>query len=147
MRSPEYMVNKILAKSILNKHKRRDDWFLNDYSVNPYLGCSFNSIYCYAREQVYALKEKFRIAPGKEKLIMDYLPILKKTIERMGGKWIGCYITSLGEGEYGDYEMIFEFDEFNWLEKPFDKLEEIPESKSWEKFTCERGNKILKLRY
>ena len=50
----------------------------------------------------YALKEKFRISPGKEKVIMDYLPILKKTIEKMSGKWVGCYITSLGEGEHGE---------------------------------------------
>jgi len=29
------MVNKIKVKSVLNKHKRRDTWFLDDYSVNP----------------------------------------------------------------------------------------------------------------
>ncbi|NAZ24437.1 MAG: radical SAM protein [Thermofilum sp.] len=43
------MVNEIQVKSILNKHKKRDDWFLDDYSVNPYEGCSFNCIYCYIR--------------------------------------------------------------------------------------------------
>ncbi|MFH1821839.1 MAG: hypothetical protein ABH852_05315 [Methanobacteriota archaeon] len=95
----------------------------------------------------YALEENFRISPDKEKLIMDYLPVLKKTIEEMGGKWGGCYVTSLGEGEYGDYMMIFEFDELNWLEKLFDKLKEVPESKNWEKYTYERGNRILKLKY
>lgn len=47
------MVNKIQVKSILNKHKKRDDWFLNDYSVNPYSGCSFNCIYCYIRGSKY----------------------------------------------------------------------------------------------
>ncbi|MDI6603236.1 MAG: radical SAM protein [Patescibacteria group bacterium] len=47
------MVNKIQAKSILNKHKKRDDWFLDDYSVNPYSGCSFNCIYCYIRGSKY----------------------------------------------------------------------------------------------
>jgi uncharacterized protein (DUF1330 family) len=95
----------------------------------------------------YALIEKFHILPDKEKVIMDYLPTLKKTIEKLGGKWLGCYVTSLGEGEYGEYEMIFEFDELNWLEKLFDKLDEIPESKNWIKFTYQRSNKILKLRY
>ena len=29
------MINEIQVKSILNKHKKRDDWFLDDYSVNP----------------------------------------------------------------------------------------------------------------
>lgn len=47
------MVNEIQAKSILNKHKKRDDWFLDDYSVNPYQGCSFNCIYCYTRGSKY----------------------------------------------------------------------------------------------
>jgi len=49
----EKMVNEIQVKSILNKHKKRDDWFLDDYSVNPYQGCSFNCIYCYIRGSKY----------------------------------------------------------------------------------------------
>jgi len=47
------MVNEIQVKSSLNKHKRRDDWFLDDYSVNPYEGCSFNCLYCYIRGSKY----------------------------------------------------------------------------------------------
>jgi DNA repair photolyase len=47
------MVNEIQVESILNKHKKRDDWFLDDYSVNPYSGCSFNCIYCYIRGSKY----------------------------------------------------------------------------------------------
>ena len=47
------MVNEIQVKSVLNKHKKRDDWFLDDYSVNPYSGCSFNCIYCYIRGSKY----------------------------------------------------------------------------------------------
>ena len=47
------MVKKIQVKSILNKHKKRDDWFLDDYSINPYSGCSFNCIYCYIRGSKY----------------------------------------------------------------------------------------------
>jgi len=38
---------------ILNKHKRRDLWFLNDYSLNPYYLCQFNYIYCYIRSSKY----------------------------------------------------------------------------------------------
>lgn len=49
------MVNEILVKSILNKQKKRDKWFLDDYSVNPYFGCSFICIYCYIRESKYGI--------------------------------------------------------------------------------------------
>lgn len=47
------MVDEILVKSVLNKHKKRDDWFLDDYSVNPYQGCPFNCVYCYIRGSKY----------------------------------------------------------------------------------------------
>ncbi len=47
------MINEIRVKSILNKHKKRDDWFLDDYSINPYSGCSYNCIYCYIRGSKY----------------------------------------------------------------------------------------------
>ena len=47
------MINEIQAKTILNKHKKRDDWFLDDYSINPYQGCSFNCVYCYTRGSKY----------------------------------------------------------------------------------------------
>jgi DNA repair photolyase len=47
------MVREIEVKSILNKHKKRDEWFLDDYSLNPYSGCSFNCIYCYIRGSKY----------------------------------------------------------------------------------------------
>ncbi|RZN40301.1 MAG: radical SAM protein [Methanophagales archaeon ANME-1-THS] len=47
------MVNEIQVKTILNKHKKRDEWFLDDYSVNPYYGCPFNCVYCYLRGSKY----------------------------------------------------------------------------------------------
>lgn len=46
-------MNRIQVKSVLNKHKRRDAWFLDDYSVNPYVGCSFNCLYCYVKGSKY----------------------------------------------------------------------------------------------
>lgn len=41
------------VKSVLNKTKRRDPWFLDDYTINPYSGCSFNCTFCYIRGSKY----------------------------------------------------------------------------------------------
>lgn len=46
-------MKEIEAKTILNKTKRRDPWFLDDYTINPYSSCSFNCLYCYIRGSKY----------------------------------------------------------------------------------------------
>ena len=47
------MPKEIEVKSVLNKTKRRDSWFLDDYTVNLYSSCSFNCLYCYIRGSKY----------------------------------------------------------------------------------------------
>lgn len=47
------MPREIETKSILNKTKRRDPWFLDDYTLNPYSACAFNCLYCYIRGSKY----------------------------------------------------------------------------------------------
>ncbi|CAD5274638.1 MULTISPECIES: radical SAM protein [unclassified Imperialibacter] len=52
----------IQAKSILNKTKRRDSWFLDDYTINPYSGCSFNCLFCYIRGSKYGVHMEEKLA-------------------------------------------------------------------------------------
>lgn len=47
------MPKEIEIKSVLNKTKKRDSWFLCDYTINMYSGCSFNCLYCYIRGSKY----------------------------------------------------------------------------------------------
>lgn len=47
------MPKEILVKSVLNKSKKRDSWFLDDYTFNPYSSCAFNCLYCYIRGSKY----------------------------------------------------------------------------------------------
>ncbi len=46
-------VKEVEVKSLLNKSKNPDDWFLGNYTINPYTGCSIACIYCYTRGSKY----------------------------------------------------------------------------------------------
>lgn len=48
-----FLIKEIESKSVLNKHKKRDSLFLEDYTLNPYSGCSFNCVYCYVNGSKY----------------------------------------------------------------------------------------------
>ena len=47
------MVREVKVKSILNKLKTQDNWFLVDYTVNPFMGCDLNCVYCYIHGSKY----------------------------------------------------------------------------------------------
>ncbi len=78
------LIERIEVKSILNKHKKRDEWFLDDYSVNPYIGCSFGCIYCYVRGSKYGKDSR------KVNAKMNSPHLLEKQLRRKAVK-----------GEYG----------------------------------------------
>jgi len=65
----------IQVKSILNKTKRRDPWFLDDYTINPYSGCSFNCLYCYIRGSKYGthMEEKLSVKGNAVELLEKQL--------------------------------------------------------------------------
>src|SRR6218665_704891 len=67
----------IRAGSILNKTKRRDPWFLDEYTINPYSGCSFNCLYCYTRGSRYGenLEEKVSIKENAVDLLQKQLAL------------------------------------------------------------------------
>ena len=65
----------ISAKTILNKKKKRDEWFLDDYTLNPYSGCSFNCLYCYIRGSKYGIhmEEKLAVKTNAAELLEKQL--------------------------------------------------------------------------
>ncbi|AGK61708.1 DNA repair photolyase [Archaeoglobus sulfaticallidus PM70-1] len=56
------MVKDVFVKTALNKHRKRDAWFLDDYSLNPYQLCEFNCVYCYIRGSKYGENTKHGLA-------------------------------------------------------------------------------------
>ena len=69
------MVNEITVKTILNKSKTRDDWFLGKYTLNPYAGCSMACIYCYTRGSKYGGDYGVEVSPKS-----NAVPVLKKQL-------------------------------------------------------------------
>ena len=60
----------IEAKSILNRKKQRDSWFLDEYTLNPYSGCSFNCLYCYIRGSKYGIHMEKKLGVKKNALAL-----------------------------------------------------------------------------
>lgn len=71
------MIRTVAVKSILNKTKRRDPWFLDDYTLNPYSGCSFNCQYCYIRGSKYGvnMEEKLSVKSNAVELLERQLSL------------------------------------------------------------------------
>jgi DNA repair photolyase len=70
------LVNEIHAKTLLNKNKKHDDWFLGNYTLNPYAGCSMGCIYCYTRGSKYGGDYGVNVAAK-----IDAVPILKRQLK------------------------------------------------------------------
>ncbi|MGB7969240.1 MAG: radical SAM protein [Methanobacterium sp.] len=75
------MVNEITVKTILNKSKTRDDWFLGKYTLNPYAGCSMACIYCYTRGSKYGGDYGVEVSP-KSNAVLVLKNQLRNSIRR-----------------------------------------------------------------
>ncbi len=64
------MPQQIQVTSMLNKTRRRDPWFLDDYTVNPYSGCSFNCLYCYIRGSKYGIHMEEKLAVKQNAVVV-----------------------------------------------------------------------------
>lgn len=74
------MPQEVKAKSILNRKKTRDSWFLDEYTLNPYSGCSFNCLYCYIRGSMYGthMERQLRIKVNAPELLEKQLALRAK---------------------------------------------------------------------
>lgn len=70
------LINKINVKTILNKNKKDDDWFLGSYTLNPYAGCSMDCIYCYTRGSKYGGDHGSNVS-----VKLNAIPLLKKQLK------------------------------------------------------------------
>src|SRR5258707_14792974 len=94
------MPHEIQVKSILNKTKRRDPWFLDDYTLNPYSGCSFNCLYCYIRGSKYGVHMEDRLS-----VKTNAVELLEKELSRRAKKGeYGIIVVSSATDPYLQFE-------------------------------------------
>lgn len=74
------MIASLQVKSILNKKKNPDAWFLDDYTINAYSACSFNCLYCYIRGSKYGInmEEKLSVKSNAAELLEKQLSLRAK---------------------------------------------------------------------
>lgn len=90
------MPKHIEVKSILNKTKRRDPWFLDEYTINPYSACSFNCLYCYIRGSKYGSHMEHSLA-----IKINAVELLKKQLAlRARKKQYGIIVLSSATDPY-----------------------------------------------
>lgn len=79
------MPAEVFSKTILNKTKQSNEWFFDDYTINPYSGCSFNCLYCYIRGSKYGfnMAEKVSVKANAVELLEKQLRI-KATKQQYG---------------------------------------------------------------
>ena len=97
------MPNEIVVKSVLNKTKRRDPWFLDEYTINPYSGCSFNCLYCYIRGSKYGTHMEDKLG-----IKTNAIGVLEKQLKNAAkkGKY-GIIVLSSATDPYLQFEKEY----------------------------------------
>lgn len=98
------VVKEVLAKSILRNHKRIDSWFISQYGMNLYRGCTHNCVYCDGRSEGYYVNGEF----GKDVVVkINAIDILEKELDpsRKRVPLHQCFIM-LGGGVGDSYQPI-----------------------------------------
>ncbi|MDR8390819.1 hypothetical protein NC796_06710 [Aliifodinibius sp. S!AR15-10] len=136
------MPKEIEVTSILNKKKKRDDWFLDDYTINLYSSCSFNCLYCYIRGSKYGenLEKSLSVKTNAIELLD------KQLANRAKKNQYGIIVVSSATDPYlrvdKDYEMtrkalqvilkhrfpVHIITKSDLVERDFDLLHQIDES-------------------
>ena len=136
------MLREIKVKTILNKTKKRDSWFLDDYTLNLYSSCSFNCLYCYIRGSKYGtnLEESLSVK-------VNALELLDKQLANRAKKnQYGFIVLSSATDPYLQVEKKYELTrealklilkhrfpvhiitKSNLIERDFDLLKQIDEN-------------------
>jgi DNA repair photolyase len=98
------MEKEILVKSVLNKTKRRDPWFLDDYTLNPFSACSFNCLYCFIRGSKYGEHMEERLS-----VKINAVEILEKQLAlRAKKKQYGIIVLSSATDPYLPIEAKYQ---------------------------------------
>lgn len=101
------MLREKQVKSVLNKHKKRDTWFLDDYSVNPYEGCSCNCQYCYIRGSKYGENMEEGLVVKE-----NALEVLEKQLQlRAKKEQYGIVVLGSGTDAYMHHEANYKMTE------------------------------------
>lgn len=97
------MIKEIEVKSVLNKTKKRDTWFLDDYTFNPYQSCSYNCLYCYIRGSKYGTNLATSLS-----IKINAIELLEKQLRKRAEK-----------GEYGFIVLSSVTDPYINIEKDY----------------------------
>lgn len=99
------MAKEAVVKSVLNKKKQSDSWFLGDYTVNLYNGCSFNCLYCYIRGSKYGLNMEESLSVKANAIeILD-----RQLANRARKNQFGIIMLSSATDPYLNIEKKYEF--------------------------------------